>query len=267
MQWKIKLRRLFTVKSLFAAMLFFGRHLWEWSISIIDYVGRADFIRDTFPSFGTWLEGLHPPTAPMLTPIMVALGFFWLGFLIFWPDFHTWLSGRVLTLELPTEPLELTSWNKHIPAIFAHVLPRATEHLSNCNGYIDRIWIGTGRERRATTIQNPLTLKWAFRGFDPQDITPSIRLFLDVFHINERPTLNNFGIPEVGHIIQFEVPEGIPNSAAHIFDNGGTFQFDLRIVGWSDDGNYHEAVLSLGVRTDPLDWNSPDVWLIEEEAE
>jgi hypothetical protein len=252
LQLPARLHRLKSIASIFSLPLFFGKQIWEFLVFLVDWAARIDFVRDTFPCLATRLESFHRiPSAPVLTVLTIGAGFLWLSAVVLWPDIKALIRpGPKLSLGLPTSPVEPTYWEPgHLPVVFVHALPQGTERLTQCRGFIDRIWLGIGETRELTTIRNPLTLKWAFRNWSPQVISPNVELFLDVFHVNANRRR-----------IEFEVPEGIPNSAAHLFDNGGIFQFDLRVEGIDEDGSHHEALLSLGVRSDPNHWNRPEVW-------
>lgn len=130
-----------------------------------------------------------------------------------------------------------TSWPPLNDVIYVRVLARCNSQVDNCRGVLNRVLKLVNGEWTPTAYREPQSLIWA--NFpEPKDRTVrldgGIDQYLDVFRSG----------PITGSQIQPTlVGMAIPNHAVDVFKDGGTFRFDIAVVG---DGNVR-AELSLRV--------------------
>jgi len=130
------------------------------------------------------------------------------------------------------------SWHGFDGAIYVRVVPKCNAQVTGCLGVLERVMKLQGSDWVPTAYREAHNLMWSNHS-DPADrairLDRGIDQCLDVFFVDQsesqiHPTL-------VGGMI--------PNNAVDVFNGGGTFRFDVSVVG---DGNAH-ASKSLKVTT------------------
>ena len=131
--------------------------------------------------------------------------------------------------------------------VYVRVLPKCRAQVTNCHGVLMRVMRLDGSEWVPTAYSEAQTLIWSNHP-DPADklirLDPDIEQFLDVFRISQFS--GSIEVPLLGG--------RVPNNALGVFQNGGTFRFDVAVVG----DQQARAVISLKVKT-ATEWDKAEI--------
>jgi hypothetical protein len=131
--------------------------------------------------------------------------------------------------------------------LYVRVLPRCNAQVDDCRGILVRVQKWEGGIWKRTAFDEVHDLAWS------NHPSPSERLM--TLYPNTDQYLDVFRIPQYSGKIEVPLVGGlIPNNAVEVFRSGGTFRFDIAVVG---DGNAR-ADISLKISTGPT-WDAPTI--------
>jgi hypothetical protein len=199
-------------KLLWGYLLAFKDRAWEifWGASLVGII------------FGIYTI-FHAPSKVLLLSYLL-LVVFMAGYYL-WQVDHVRVMPRLKVTGYKIEPTATADGSE--TRTYVQLCPRCATDVPvrNCQGHLLRVhtWDGTAKEWKLTAIDEAVDLEWSIYGFGARTIQPGAEPRLNICFIalsTQRKRLRTI-VPTVSATLL---------SWASVFDNDGTFRFDIRIT-------------------------------------